>query len=92
MDIYKTADSIEQLANDLPIQAAAAAVAQMQPWDAAKVLDAIDIINAGAILAVMDPAKAASIMSHASSEWIEIIFADMGEPWEQAIRALLSDS
>lgn len=88
MDIYRVADSIEILA-DQCLFAAAAAVAQMQPWDAAAVLDAIDIINACAILAAMDARSAASIMQHANPEWVELIFADMGEPWEDAIRGML---
>lgn len=92
MDIYRAADSIEQLANEVCIFAAGAAVAKMQPWDAAKVLDVIDIINACAILASMDAERAAKIVAYSDPAWAELIFDDMGEPWEQAIKAAMGTS
>ena len=88
MNINTVADSIETLA-DQCLFAASAAIAQMQPWDAAKVLDAIDIINACAILAAMLPRQAAAILLTANTDWTEMIFEDMGEPWEDAIRACM---
>jgi len=87
MNINKIADAVELLANNVHLFAAAGAVSTMQPWDAAKVLDSIDIINAGGILAAMEPEKAALIVSHLPPILVAEIFDDMGEPWEDAIKA-----
>ena len=92
MNIYKIADSIEQLANEVGVFVAGAAVEKMQPWDAAKVLDATDIINAGAILASMDARRAAKIIAYSDPAWAELIFDDMGEPWENAIKTVMGTS
>jgi Mg/Co/Ni transporter MgtE len=89
MNINKTADAVEYLANNVHLFAAAGAVSKMQPWDAARVLDSLDIINAGGILAAMEPEKATRIMPHLPPLLSELIFADMGEPWEDAIRAAM---